>query len=168
MAEIPTRVTLRDDGVYIWSVPLDMKLEREGYRMGGKIWTVAALLLIPVGLFFSLRNRSVLPFIILTGFAAVILLITFGVVRGLENWPGERRRTYRMMDELISTGFGRRTGLFEFRKAQVMIVGPDYIDLRGRFIDFRACVPPEDLELVRSYIQERVPKACEIRYVEHT
>ena len=91
----------------------------------------------------------------------MIGLITLGVVRGQENM-GQRRRTYRMMDELIATGLGRRTAVFEFRKAKRMIVGKRYIELRGTISAFRLYVPEEDLDFVRDYIRERVPVECEM------
>ena len=69
------------------------------------------------------------------------------------------------MDELIATGFGRRTALFEFKKSKVMIIGKRCIELQGRFEAFRAYVPEEDFDFVRSYIQSRVPMECGIRYL---
>ena len=51
-----------------------------------------------------------------------------------------------MMDELIATGSGRRTALFEFKKAKVLIIGKRYVELQGRFGAFRAYMPEEDFD----------------------
>ena len=84
-------------------------------------------------------------------------------MRGLENWPGGRARTYRLRETHISTGSGRRTALMEFEKARVMIVGRNFIELRSRFGAFRAYIQEEDIAFVRGYIQGRVPPECEVR-----
>lgn len=164
MNKIPERVTLQPNGVYIWSAPLDMEQEREGYKTGGRIWQVIAFLIFLGGIFFSVRYGSWKPFLYVTAFVIVILLITAGVVHGLENWPGERRRTYRLMDTQISTGFGKRTSLFEFKKTKTMIIGKNYIELRARIGAFRAYIPAEDFQFVRRFIQFRIPGEAEIQY----
>ena len=140
-----------------------MDLERQGYKTGARIWEIISAVIFLVGVFFSIRYGSWEPFLYVTAFVIVILLITAGVRHGLENWPGEHRQTYRLMDSYISTGSGRKTALLEFRKAKVMIIGKDYIELRSRFGAFRAYVPAEDFDFVRGYIQGRIPAECEIR-----
>ena len=162
MAEIPGRVTLQPNGTYIWSAELDMESQRKNYRTGGRICMTAALVSFVAGIIISLVYQNWHPFLFLTVFSIITALITFGVVHGQEGL-GQRRCTYRLMDELIATGSGRRTALFEFRKAKVMIVGKRYIELQGRFGAFRAYVPEEDFDFVRGYIQGRVPKECEIK-----
>ena len=164
MNEIPRRVTLQPDGKYIWSVPMYMNQEREGYKMGARIWAGIALAVLLFGIFFSLRSSVWTPFLYAAAFSFVILLITFGVLQGLQNWEGEYRRTYRLLEKHISTGFGKRTALFEFHKAKVMIVGKNYIELKAKIGAFRAYIPKEDLSFVQEYIQSRIPAECEIRY----
>ena len=163
MTEIPRRVTLQPNGTYIWSAELDMDIERKNYRTGGLIWVVIAAAIFLIGIIFLLRSHRWQPFLYITGFVIVILLITFGVVKGQENM-GQMRRTYRLMDELIATGSGRRTAVFDFRKAKVMILGKRYIELQGTIGAFRAYVPEADFDFVRNYIQERIPMECEIKY----
>ena len=101
MTEIPRRVTLQPNGTYIWSAELDMDIERKNYRTGGLIWVVIAAVIFLIGIIFLLRSHRWQPFLYITGFVIVILLITFGVVKGQENM-GQMRRTYRLMDELIA------------------------------------------------------------------
>ena len=164
MNELPTRVTLQPNGTYIWSAALDADVERKNYKTGGRICIAAAFIIFILGIVFAVRSGSRNVFLYAAAFAVVIVLITFGVVHGQETWPGGYRRTYRLMDELIATGHRRRTALFEFKKAKVMIVGRNYIELQARFGAFRAYLPEEDLNFVRGYIQSRVPMECEIRY----
>ena len=165
MSEIPRRVTLQANGTYIWSAELDMETERRGYRTGGLIWVWIAAVLFLLGMFFSLRSHDWQPFVFVTVLVISILLITWGVVRGQENM-GQRSRTYRLMDELIATGSGRRTAVFEFKKAREMTVGKGWIELTAKIVAFRAYVPEEDLDFVRDYIQSRVPKECMISVKE--
>ena len=162
MAEIPRRVSLQPNGTYIWSAELDMESERKNYRTGGRICITAALVFFVAGIIISLFYHNWHPFLYLTVFSIITALITIGVVHGQEGL-GQIRCTYRLMDELIATGSGRRTALFEFKKAKVMIVEKRYIELQGRFGAFRAYVPEEDFDFVRSYIQGRVPMECEIK-----
>jgi hypothetical protein len=164
MSEITQRVTLRPDGIYIWSAAVDMEEERRGYKAGGRIWELFALFLFPGGVIYSVRINSWKPFLWVAAFSVVILLITLGVVHGLESWPGEHRRTYRMSDTYLATGSGRRTALFEFKKAKTMILGKDSIELRARIGAFRVFIPEADYDFVRRYITSRVPGDCEIRY----
>ena len=163
MAEIPRRVTLRENGTYIWSAELDMESEKRNYRTGGKICIITAIVIFHVGTLASIITHNWKAFLYFAGFALTTVLITFGVVHGQESM-GQRRCTYRLMYELIATGSGRRTALFEFKKAKVMIIGKRYIELQGRFGAFRAYVPEADFDFVRGYIQSRVPMECEIRY----
>ena len=93
MTEIPRRVTFQPDGTYIWSAKLDMDVEREGYRNGGLICTMAALVFFVLGIIISFFYRSWQPFLYLSAFSVIVLLITVGVVRGQESM-GQRRRTY--------------------------------------------------------------------------
>ena len=161
MNEIPVRVTPHPNGFYIWSAELDMNEVRKGYKTGGIIWAEIAAVIFLSGIFFSLRSHDWRPFLYVSGFVIVIVLITFGVVHGQENM-GQRRQTYRLMDELIATGSGRRTAVFEFKKAKKMIVGERYIELRGTMSGFRLYVPEEDFDFVRDYIRKRVPVECEM------
>ena len=163
MTEIPRRVTLQPNGTYIWSAELDMESERKNYKNGGTICMIAAFVFFIAGITLSLFYHNWQPFLYLTAFSIITALITFGVIHGQEGL-GQRRCTYRLMDELVATGSGRRTAIFEFRKAKVMIVGKRYIELQGRFGAFRAYVPEEDFDFVRSFIQGRVPMECEIRF----
>ena len=96
-------------------------------------------------------------------YSIAVGLIAVGVVRGLESM-GQRRRTYRLSDEMIAAGSGTTTAIFEFRNAEVMVVGKSSVELKGRRGDFRADVPQEDFDFVRGYIEGRVPMECEIRY----
>ena len=68
------------------------------------------------------------------------------------------------MDTQISTGFGKRTSLFEFKKTKTMIIGKNYIELRARIGAFRAYIPAEDFQFVRRFIQFRIPGEAEILY----
>lgn len=163
MDQIQERVTLRPDGVYIWSAALDMKSEQKGYETGGRICEIFALILFLAGILFSVLSNSWQPVIYTGVLALTIVLITLGVVHGQVNM-GQRRRTYRMMDSHISTGHGKKTALFEFKKAKQMVVGKNYIELTARLGAFRAYVPEEDMPFVRGYIQSRVPAECEIRF----
>lgn len=165
MTEIPRRVTLRENGTYIWSAELDMESEKKNYRMGGRICLITALVMLLIGALVSIITHIGQVFLYFAGFALITVLITFGVVNGQESM-GQLRCTYRLMDELIATGKGRRTALFEFKKAKVMIIGKRYVELQGRFEAFRAYIPEEDFNFVRGYIQGRVPMECEIRYEE--
>ena len=162
MSEIPRRVTLQPDGIYIWSAVTDMEQEQRSYKTGGQIWLVIALLIFLGGIAFSIYSGSWIPFLCVTAFVIVILLITFGVVHGLENQLGEHRRTYRMMDTYISTGSGKRTALFEFKNTKEIIARKNYIELRGRVGAFRAYIPEEDFDFVRSFIQTRIPVDAKI------
>lgn len=164
MSEIPRRVTLRENGTYIWSAELDMESEKKNYRMGGKICLITALVMLLVGALVAILSHTWQVLLYFAGFTLITVLITFGVVSGQESM-GQLRCTYRMMDELIATGKGRRTALFEFKKAKVMIIGKRYVELQGRFGAFRAYIPEEDFNFVKSYIQSRVPMECEIRYM---
>ena len=98
MSKIPVRVTLQPDGNYVWSAALDMDQEREGYKTGARIWNITAGLLFLSGVFLSICYRNWQPFLYMTAFTVVILLVTAGVSSGLNNWQGEHRRTYRMSD----------------------------------------------------------------------
>lgn len=157
MSEIPRRVTLQPDGTYVWSAVTDMEQEQRDYKTGGQVWIVIALIIFLAGIIISIYSGSWIPFLCVTAFAIVILLITFGVVHGLENQPGEHRRTYRMMGTYISTGSGKRTAIFEFKNTKEMIKGKNYIELRSRVGAFRAYIPEEDFDFVRSFIQTRIP-----------
>jgi len=66
-----------------------------------------------------------------------------------EKTHGKRRRSYRLMDELIAAGSGRRTSIFEFNKAREMIAGNGYIELTAKIGAFRAYVPEDDFDFVR-------------------
>ena len=163
MTELPKRVTLRENGTYIWSAELDMEVERTNYRTGGLICMTAAAVFFIAGCIISFIYHSTQPVLYMTVFSIVVVLITIGVVHGQEGM-GQQRRTYRLMDELIAAGSGRQTAVFEFKNAKVMLVGKRYIELQGRLGAFRAYVPEEDFDFVRNYIQYRVPMECEIRH----
>ena len=163
MTEIPRRVSVQENGTYIWSAEPDMEVDRKNYRTGGKICLIAAFVFFVAGIILSVFNRSWQPALYMTAFSIIMSLITVGVVRGQESL-GQRRRTYRLMDELIATGSGRWTAVFEFKNAKTTIMGKGYIELKGRTGAFRAYVPEEDFDFVRNYIQSRVPMGCEIRH----
>ena len=163
MSTCPVKISQQPDGSYRWSAGLDMDVERKNYRMGGLICMMGAFVLFVAGAIISVFSRSRQPVLYMTVFSIIVLLITIGVVRGQESM-GQRRRTYRLMDELIASGSGRQTAVFEFRKAKVMLVGKRFMELQGRFGAFRAYVPEEDFDFVRGYIQSRLPMECEIRY----
>ena len=127
------------------------------------ICLITALVILLIGALVSILTHTWQVFLYFAGFALITVLITFGVVNGQESM-GQLRCTYRMMDELIATGSGRRTAVFDFRKAKVMILGKRYIELQGTIGAFRAYVPEEDFNFVRGYIQSRVPMECEITY----
>ena len=155
---------MQPDGTYIWSTALDMQQERKGYTIGKRICEITALLIFLGGAFFSIRLGSRILFLYTAVFAGIILLITSGVVHGLETWPGEQRRTYRMSDAYLKTGTGRKAGNFEFKRAKSMIVGKNYIELRARIEAFRLYIPDEDLDFVKEFIMSRIPGDCEVRY----
>ena len=115
MTEIPKRVTLRENGNYIWSAELDMDSERKNYRTGGRLCGILAFVILFVGAVVAGLYHSWRVFLFFAGTALITVLITFGVVHGQENM-GQICCTYRLMDELIATGSGRRTALFEFKK----------------------------------------------------
>ena len=163
MSEIPRRVTLQPNGTYIWSAELDMESEKKNYRTGGMICLITALVILLIGALGSILTLTWQVLLYFAGLALITVLNTFCVVNGQESL-GQLRCTYRIMDELIATGSGRRTALFEFKKAKEMIIGKRYIELQGRFGAFRAYVPEEDFNFVRGYIQSRVPMECEITY----
>ena len=161
MNEIPRRVTLKPNGTYIWSAETDLESEYRNYSTGGRICKIAALVMFILGIGFALLYHSWEIFLYTAVMTLIIVLITLGVVRGQKSL-GQRRCTYRLMDELIATGSGRKTAIFEFKKARKMTVGKNYIELEAKIGAFRAYVPEEDLNFVRGYIQSRVPMECEI------
>ena len=160
--KIPHRLTLKEDGTYIWSAAMDMDQLREGYRTGGRICDLCAFVLAVCGAVVYIYTRREEVLLSLTAFAACIWLITRGVVHGLMNWQGERRQTYRMSDVHLGCGSGRRSGYFEIAKAKTMILGENYIELRARIGAFRAYIPKEDYDFVEWYLRGRVPGDCEV------
>ena len=135
------------------------------YRTSGRICEIAALGIFVAGIVLSLIYRNLQIFIYTAVLSLLIVRISFGVVHGQVSL-GQRRCTYRLMDELIATGSGRDTTIFEFKKAREMIVGKGYIELTAKIGAFRAYVPEGDFEFVRGYIQSRVPMECRIQYEE--
>ena len=164
MNKYPDRVTLQPNGCYVWIADIDQDMEREGIRIGGRICKGFAFCVFLAGVIISILQKSWMPFLYMTGFAVVVLLITIGVVNGLENWPGSYKRAYRLSDTHISTGSGRRKAVYTIAKTKVIIIGENYIEMRARFGAFRAYIPKEDFNFVRGYIQSRVPMECELRY----
>ena len=85
MTEIPTRVTLRENGTYIWSAELNMEVERKNYRTGGLICMTAAAVFFIAGVIISIFTHSWQPFLYMTVFSIIVLPITVGVVHGQES-----------------------------------------------------------------------------------
>ena len=162
--EIPKRVTLQSDGTYLWSGVADKEAERESNRIAFIICIIFSGIFAIFGTVMSARYSYQMGKWLFLALFAVSVLITFGVVHGLNSQPGERRRTYRMHDEGIRSGSGRRAAYFTFSKANKVIIGKTFIEMQARLGAFRAYVPKEDLPLVKDYIMSRVPRDVDISY----
>ena len=71
MNEIPRRVTLRENGTYIWSAELDMESEKKNYRMGGRICLITGLVMLLIGALVSIITHIGQVFLYFAGFALI-------------------------------------------------------------------------------------------------
>ena len=74
MTEIPKRVTLRENGTYIWSAEVDMESERKNYRTGGKICGIIVLVILLVGATVAILYHDWQVFLYFAGIASCYIL----------------------------------------------------------------------------------------------
>ena len=161
---LPRRVTLQENGTYLWSSVVDRDFEREANKMALRICVVMEVLVLLLGAGLSIHYRSLSSFGIVAGCIAASMLITAGVIHGLNSMPGEVRNTYLLTDTFIRSGSGRHAFYYDFKRTRTVIITPWYIEMKSKFNGFRVYVPEEDMPFVRDYIMMRMPVGIEIRY----
>ena len=163
MSACPIKITQQPNGVYTWSCPIDAEYHRNSIRPGLYACIGIAVFLLAFGGVLSYSYHDLKSFFIVTGSAAVFLLISF-LVFGLAFSATDPRESYEMTEGFVKSGYGKSSVYFDFKKVKALVLGEKYIELWGKTKRMRIYVPEEDYDFVRGYIQGRVPMECEIRY----
>ena len=150
-------------GLYTWTCPIEMDYHRKTMLPGFKACIGMVLFILLFGAVLSFQYRDRMSFWIMAGCAGVILLITL-LVFGLTFLATDPQERYEMTETYVKTGSGKSSAYFNFRKARTAVFSGKYIELHGKVVKMRVYAPEEDFDFVKSYILNRLPGECDIRY----
>ena len=163
MSDYLKKIEQRQNGSYTWMCSIDVEYYRHGMRMGLNACLGIAVFLLVFGAILSIPSRDWESFLIVAGCTAVFLLIT-AFFFGLAFSAKDPRESYEMWDDLVKSGSGKSAVWFDYKKAKKAIFCRKYIELRGKTKRMRIYAPEEDFDFVRSYIMNRLPGSCDIKF----
>ncbi len=157
------RIIQDPDGSYRWDCPI----ETEYHRRSGQssLWAtpflcavVAIIVLITTHGTADTGNNICIAFLVI----GVILVIALPLIL-LWNSAGDPHEQYYMNEIYVKSGYGKSSIYSEFKKTKEVTITEKYIEMSGKYRTNRIYVPPDDMEFVREFIQERLPNDTVIR-----
>lgn len=115
------------------------------------------------GAYLSYRYDRWKSMLVVAACVGVFLLVTL-LVFGLTLLATDPQERYELTDTYIKIGSGRSSAFYRFRKIRTAAVTKKYIELQGKITRTRVYAPAEDFNFVRSYILDRLPGECDVRY----
>ena len=163
MSGYPVKLAKTEDGSYTWTSSIDVDYYRKSVGVGFKYCIGMAVFLLVFGGAASYHYKSWTSFWAVTGSVGVFLLITC-LVFGLTLLAVDPQDTYVLTETYVKTGSGKSSAYFTFKNAKTAICTRKYVELQGKLAKMRVYAPEEDFDFVRSFIMNRIPGDCEIRY----
>ncbi len=163
---LPERITKQPDGSYEWHCRIDVEYFKKGIKLGALTCVFITLFILVFGAVLSFRMRewrSFVPVLISAGIFSIICIVVFGGVLHIAKNPWE---VYRMTDTYVKSGSGKSSVYFDFKNAKEVLIGENYIELKGRIKRFRFYFPIEDKALARGLVVRRIPLDTPVHYRE--
>lgn len=151
------RVTRQEDGTFRWKCNIDKDYERRSYKATIIFCVGLAIFILILGYVFSVMTRSMDKYWIVALSSGVFILISLLVCWGLDSLPGQLTEIYHLTDTYIETGSGKTHATFSFDRTKKVIVGSNFVELKGIFSGPKIFIPEEDFYFVRDYILNRLP-----------
>ncbi len=156
------RIQEKPEGTYSWSCPIDKEYHREGAIKGVYAYLIVILFVLVVGVFFSfnLRDFNWSAVLICIGVISAIALplLYFSVT------ASDPHEQYVMTNEYVKSGYGKGSVFTDFGKVKTLVITSSYIELADAHRKNRIYIPQEDMDFVKEYILERVPKEALVSY----
>ena len=156
------RISKHPDGSCHWFCRIDTAFHKDQTKAG--YWAVAAIIafVILAGFFMAARNRAWNTLWIPLLVSGVVLLIALPLLHMSMNAEAPMEE-YWMNGDYVKAGYGRSAVFTHFRKVQSLNACPDHLDLVEKGKTRRIYVPPEDIDLVTSYIIDHLPDSASVR-----
>ena len=156
------RVKMDQNGGYHWSCPVDADYHRQS---GRKAFWYILLLCAFVFIVFLIASRGTIaredywiPLLV----AGVILAVALPLLC-LWNSAGDPHEQYELTDDYVRSGYGKSSIYSKFEKTKEVIVTEKYIEMIGSYGSNRIYIPPEDMEVIREFILERLPEDVRVQ-----
>ncbi|MBR5095141.1 MAG: hypothetical protein IK095_08605 [Oscillospiraceae bacterium] len=166
--QYPERLTRQQDGSYRWTCRIGLDYHRSQAMLAMKICLGIAVFLLAFGAFAAYSARDLEQIWIVALCVVVFLAIAAFFTRlygwGIGSLRPDPRELYEMTEEHVKTGFGKTAAYFRYARVKVLVIRPDYLELRSRRSRVRVYAPEEDMAFVRDYIRRRVPGDAEVRF----
>lgn len=160
------RVIKEADGTYTWHCRIDYDYFKKSMKLGIVTCILISISILIMGLVFSYMARdwsSVLPVVLADVIFIIIFVSIFGFVLHVSKDPWE---VYKMSDEYVKSGSGKSSVYFYFNKAQTVLMGDRFIELKGKYKRFRMYFPAEDKSFIRGFVTRHIPLEALVTYDE--
>ena len=152
-----SKITALPDGSYGWSCSIDADYHRQSTKNSIGFCLVFAAVVLVVSGFIALLHQSLEAFWIPVLVIAVIAVLAFPLFF-LQMGASSPQEQYLLTPEYVKSGYGKSAVFSRFDRTDVLVLKEHFIELKGKYGENRIYIPAEDMEFVKAYILERIPK----------
>ena len=160
--EFSERVTRGEDGVYRWHYPMNPRRNKYPLVIMGKVFFTIAALSAAGLLIVGSPNPGKMSDWAMPLMVIALYLGVFALVAGIMYLAGDDPMPFAMDEEKVTTFRAKTAGPHTFARVRRVRLLPEYDAIRLG-LGVVLFIPPEDYDMVKSFILDRLPPTARVR-----